>query len=514
MKKISIALLAGASMFMAASCSGLLDIDQHGVTTIADYYKTDSEIESAGASLYSDLRDQYVNGIMIKCGLDDDFYAGGGGRGDNSTVEQIDEYTFDAEHSTMSGYFKGLYTIVHDACVILENVDENSSEIAKRTVNEAKVFLGYAYFELISLWGEVPLVDHVLKDANEYKMANSTYADLWQFVEKNLTEAIESGALPEKTNANDKETWRLTKQVAQALLGKAYLWQGKDKEAAEVLDKVINSGKYELFADYGEMLDITNKHNCESLIELDHPTDYSNLTFNFLNGMAMWRMSKLTMNADAKAYYAADGYGFYPPTKSLYEEFLTVEAKDGYRLNQTMRTYAQLHNQIGLTVTEDNINEGFFMWKSRLKADQIVMGMPWFSTRNIIIMRYGEVLLLAAEANISVDPAKAVKYFNMIRERAQAPTVSAVTLPMLQTEKRLELCYEGSRFQDLTRWGIAYDKLKDCGKEMPYLKADGSVEYKSCNNAVYGFKKGKHELLPIPAVEIRLNSSIKQNPGY
>ena len=85
---------------------------------------------------------------------------------------------------------------------------------------------------------------------------------------------------------------------------------------------------------------------------------------------------------------------------------------------------------------------------------------------------------------------------------------------MLQKEKRLELCFEGTRFQDLTRWGIAYDKLKDCGKQMAYLQTDGTVTYRDLNNIEYGFKKGKNELLPFPAVELRVNSNIKQNPGY
>lgn len=514
MNKLSLILLVGAAAISAASCSGNLDIDEHGVTNISEYYKTDAEIESAGASLYSDLRDQVVNGLTIKDAIDDDAYAGGGGRGDNSLIEQLDEFTFDAEHSNISGYFQGLYTIVHDACVILENVDPSISPIAKRTVSEAKVCIGYAYFELITLWGNVPLVDHVLKDASEYQMGNSTPEKLWAYAEKNLTEAIASGALPSKTSFDDNVTWRITKEAAQAILGKVYLWQGKNAEAAKVLDEVINSGKYKLFDQYGEMLDLANKHNCESVIEFDHPVDYSNLTLNFLNGMAMWRMSKLSMNADQRPKYAADGYGFFPPTKSLYDDFLSVEGADGYRLNQTMRTYAQLHKQIGLTVTEANLNEGYFMWKTRLKSDQIVMGMPWFSTRNVILMRYAEVLLMAAEANITVNPDKAVKYFNIIRERAKAPEVTSLTLPMLQKEKRLELCFEGTRFQDLTRWGIAYDKLKDCGKQMAYLQTDGTVTYRDLNNIEYGFKKGKNELLPFPAVELRVNSNIKQNPGY
>lgn len=505
-------IFAAASLsfcFMAMSCESLLDIPQHGVTNVDQFYQTDSDIESAGAAMYYDLRNQDASILMLKCALDDDFYAGGGGRGDNTIVEQLDEFTFDAENSTITGYFQGLYTIIFDANTILERVDPTRSEIAARVYNEAKVFRGFCYFELISLWGNVPLVDHVLT-AEEYQIPNSTPDALWGLVERDLTEAIASGSLDEKTDIDDRTTWHVTKQFAQAMLGKAYLWQGKNAEAAKVLDEVINSGKYGLFeGDYGEMLDVNNKHHRESIFELDRPYDLNNQTTNFLNGMAHWRVDKLN---GVPQDLAQSGFGFYPPTKSLYEDFVRVEGEDGYRLNQTMRTYQQL-TEMGVTVKEPNINEGFFMWKSRLKANQII-GMPWVSCRNSSIMRYAEVLLLAAEANLDIDNAKATKYFNEIRRRAQAPELASITLEDVQTEKRLELCYEGTRFQDLVRWGIAAEKLKDAGKQMPMLQLDGSVTYVDLENPEYGFKTGKHELLPFPADEIRVNKAIKQNPGY
>ena len=510
MKKISIAFLAGMALFTVASCGDLLNIDQHGVTSVERFYKTDEDILSAGAAMYYDLRDQYPNGIMIKCAIDDDFYAGGGGRGDNSQVEYLDEFTYDAEHGTISGYFKGLYTIIFDANIILEKVDSTLSETAAMVYNEAKVFRAYSYFELITLWGNVPYVDHVLSP-EEYQIPNGSADQLWALVERDLKSAISSGKLSSKTSVDDKKTWRITKEAAQALLGKAYLWQGKNKEAAEVLDQVINSGKYSLFNEYGEMLDIANKHNCESIIEFDHPIDFNNITFNFLNGMAMWRLSKMS---GVPSDLAPDGFGFYTPSKDLYNEFLTVESPDGYRLNETLRTYAQLNSQFGITLKEPHYaNEGYFMWKSRLKANQII-GAVWVTTRNKILMRYGEVLLLAAEANLTENPTKATSYFNMIRERAGASTVASVNLPMIQTEKRLELCYEGCRWQDLNRWGIAADKLSQTGKSYPMLEMDGTISYRETNNPTYGFKKGKHELLPIPAEEMRVNNVIKQNPGW
>lgn len=500
---------AAVSCTMAVSCNSLLEIPQHGVTNSDQFYQTDSDIESAGAAMYYDMRSQAESMMMLKNALDDDFYAGGGGRGDNTIVEQLDEFTFDAENSSVTGYFSGLYTVIFDANTILQRVDPAKSDVAARIYNEAKVFRGFCYFELITLWGNVPLVDHVL-NADEYQIGNSTPEELWGLVEKDLTEAINSGSLLEKTDIDDNVTWQVTKQFAQAVLGKAYLWQDKDSEAARMFDEVINSGKYGLFqGDYGEMLDVNNKHHRESILEFDHPYDLNNQTTNFLNGMAHWRVDKLN---GVPQDIAQSGYGFYPPTKDLYEEFVRVEGEDGYRLNQTMRTYAQLQ-EMGISVKEPIISEGYFMWKSRLKADQII-GMPWVTCRNVSVMRYAEVLLLAAEANLEIDNAKATRYFNEIRARAQAPEVGSVTLEDIQVEKRLELCYEATRWQDLVRWGIAYDKLKNHGNQMPMLQLDGSVTYVDLGNPEYGFKQGKHELLPFPADEMRVNKVIKQNPGY
>lgn len=500
--------LAVAVSMASVSCSDLLKIDQHGVNSIDNFYQTDADFESAGAALYSDLREQASNAIMVKCALDDDFYAGGGGRGDNSLVEQLNEFTYDAEQSNIAGYFKGLYTIIYDANIILEKVDPAKSAVAAKVYNEAKVFRALSFFELITLWGNVPLVDHVLS-GEEYQIGNSTPELLWGLVEKDLTEAIASGALEQKSSASDNKTWRMTKQAAQAILGKAYLWQGKNAEAAKVLEEVITSGKYQLFSQYGEMLDVANKHNCESIIELDNPLDFNNPGLCFLNGMAGWRVDHLAgVPAEIN-----NGFGFYTPRKSLYDDFVSVEGVDGYRLKESLRTYPQMQ-ELGISVAADMINDGLFMWKTRLKVNQTVFGMAWFTCRNIIYMRYSEVLLLAAEANLTVNPGKATDYFNMVRERAKAPKVSAVTLPQIQVEKRIELCYEGTRFQDIVRWGIAADKLKDQGKDYPILKIDGTITYVPTNNPEFGFKKGKHELLPFPAEEMRVNNVIKQNPQW
>ena len=82
----------------------------------------------------------------------------------------------------------------------------------------------------------------------------------------------------------------------------------------------------------------------------------------------------------------------------------------------------------------------------------------------------------------------------------------------IKNEKRLELWMEGTRFQDLVRWGDAASVLADQGQKIPVF--DGvSVTY-PYTNSTYGFKAGKHELLPFPEHEMNVNKNIQQNPGW
>ena len=120
----------------------------------------------------------------------------------------------------LEGMFTSYYGIIYKANVVLGHVPDES-EIQKRARAEAKVFRAWSYFELISMWGNPPLVDHEL-EPSEYHKPNGTTEELWALVEKDLTEAINSGLLTEKANADDK-TWRITKQFASEGCGQCHL---------------------------------------------------------------------------------------------------------------------------------------------------------------------------------------------------------------------------------------------------------------------------------------------------
>lgn len=175
---------------------------------------------------------------------------------------------------------------------------------------------------------------------------------------------------------------------------------------------------------------------------------------------------------------------------------------------------------LGITVKtgQQMLCEGLFMWKWRVLAESTPTdGYGFVYTNNPRWMRYAEVLLLGAEANLAAgNSSKADSYLNQVRARVGLTPKSGASLKDIQTEKRCELCGEGVRYQDIQRWGIAYDLMKDQSAVNPYLDSNGQVTYVTYNKdaSKFGYKKGKHELLPYPGTEIRINPNIVQNPGW
>ena len=236
-------LLAGAT----ASCTDKLEIDQHGVQNYDTYYSTDEQIEAGVAEIYSQLHNRGIESFALKALLDGDFWCGGGQRGDNGGYEQLNEYRFSSDLDALLSWFQGYYTAINRANIILDRVAEGQSAIGDRARAEAKVARALMYFELASMWGNAPLVDHVL-EPSEYAQPNSTAADLYAFCIQDLTEAISSGKLYEKSSlAGDANQWRMSKAYAQALLGKVQLFAGKTAEAAASFDQVLNNPNYALY---------------------------------------------------------------------------------------------------------------------------------------------------------------------------------------------------------------------------------------------------------------------------
>lgn len=550
MKKTFKTILAiSAAVLAMSACTDKLNIEQHGVDSKDTFYTTDENVESAEAEMFIAFRQcpsgSSQLGLSFFGSMDwawrdvkdipsDDAWSGGGGRGENVPGDEISEWSESTQNKHIQIYYTLLYCIVARANVILDQTSEGQSDFADMVRAEARVIRSFAYFELTTLWGPVPLVDHVLQPS-EYKVSNSTEAELWAFMEDDLNAAIKSNKLVEKASKDDRETWRITKQFAQAMLGKVYLWQGKNSEAAAQFEAVINSDKYALFTgNYGDMMHAGNDYNCENIFEINRiPDAATSQGFTYKGIYFSWRADKFNFTntgteGKASDYFETSGWGISVPTQQLYDAFMKEEGPNGYRFNQTIRSYSQYKKDYGLQMNDGAVALGdtVWYWKSRyIKSDR--EGISSQKSYQSLYMRYAEVLLLAAEAELASGNQKlADEYYNQIRERAKLPTRSNVTLEQIKTEKRLELCGEGFRLQDLLRWGQA-----DCekylgphgeklGKGIPHIECSGdkltivyNTNYYSSDN-LYGWHAGKNEHLPFPANEIAVNPNVQQNPGY
>jgi tetratricopeptide (TPR) repeat protein len=515
MKRIFNYIIAATMVFGLLSCQDELDIEQKGAISLEEYYGSDKSAEGAVTAIYTELRGMQFNYKFLKNICSDDVWAGGADRGDNNDLEKMNEYTYSAEHSFLSGCFQGYYNIIYNANIVLQYITPDS-DFKKQMIAEAKVFRAFAYIDLISMWGTPPLVDHLL-NPSEYQKPNGNVNELWELVETDLSEAIESDDLVEKSELEDRSVFRVTRQFAQALLGKAYLYQKKYTESAAAFEEVINSQLYNLYqGDYDEILAYNNKNNSESMFELNRVVDEKNESNNFdiFHLMVNWRTDRFTTTPVTLLGISDVGWGFCAPQKGLYDAFTQAEGENGYRLNLTLKTYEQLQNMgVNLDAGKTIINEGYFFWKNRITKDEV--SNMWFWNANFIIMRYADVLLMASEANLNGgNQGKADTYLNSVRNRAQLANVTA-TMDAIKLERRLELCFEDVRFQDLIRWGDAITLLAKQGETYPVMASNGIVTYKSTGNTEgkFGFQE-RNYLFPFPSTEIQLNKSILQNNGW
>lgn len=516
-KHIISGILAAGALVALSSCESKLDIAQHSVAPIDSFYQTDEEAEQGIVAAYYQFKTVHSGGTSsvawIASFLGDELWAGGGSRADG-TYYQFSEFTFGSDNGTIKNVYSGLYTLIYRCNLVIERVT-GTSDVMQRAVAEAKVMRSWAYFELASLWGTAPLVDHVLA-SDEYLAANSQSGELYAAAETGLKEAIASGKLYKKSSKNDLQ-YRMTNEFAVALLGKVYLWQGKYSDAATQFNSIVKTNLYELQADLTNFGTIKGDVSAEDLFCMRGIDDANNSSPNS-TWRGMWTgLRAEKYNYTDKSVTVTYSFGFVNnPTKSLYDTAVKIEGEDGYRLKNFICTYDRLASEFGTTVKDGMSiydNEGYFNWKYRLEKTN---GSAYRYPLPDHIMRYDEVLCLAAEASLqSGDSKSAIEYINTLRRRAQAPEVTSVDLQTVKDESFVELCFEGLRYQNLQRWGDAATALKGRGETHPELQPDGTVKYVKYNEAgSVGYMTGKHELFPFPATEIACNPNCVQNPGW
>ena len=526
MKKTLYSILAVAMGAMSlSSCEDQLDIEQKGVTSIENFYKTDADAEAALAAAYEGFmcnvcgRQPDMGGpgiytpfkiIMNMCG-DDVLYASGN-YGDHEFSGMLNEFRYDAEAEVPKFFYSGLYLSIYTCNLVTDYFKDADTPVKKRCVAEARVLRAYDYFLLANLWGTPPFVDHVLAgDALPYNCDKDpdnpmTHDELILWVAKECEEA--AADLSERASTSDVDgAVRVTKGFAWALAGKAYLFAEKYDQAKTALKKVIDSGKYALVPGerYMDNFHIEGDGNEEKVFEINF--EY-NAGKDGWSGMIQrsswmeanawnWRAGNFVKNPANVYCGGVDGWGGLGVPQWFGDEFL---ANDGhsYRFDATLkhiddavygmeyqdptlnamtREEKMVSDKVGISdPTQGLYGNSFWLAFKQIMRGPDTGGKAYgdnIRLNNYIIMRYAEVLLNYAEACIQTgDAATAKTYINMIQERAGSNTISAsVDMNVLKKEKSYELWLEGCRWFDILRWndaeGIA--RLKAVGSDVPHL---------------------------------------------
>lgn len=527
------------------SCEDSLDIPQQGVQGIDGFYQTDDEALSALADLYSQWRNTYSALIYNLDNLADDNYAGWDNMGDNNgEAHAFFSFTFDATRTT--NIYRNPAGMVRRANTILARVAPDT-DVKRRVIAECYVIRAWAYSYLVQLFGGVPLFEEEITSGNA-AAPRASAEEIWTLVNRDFQTAIASGDLPSKSSVGDKENiLRITKEAAQAWYGKALLWQGNWNEAATQLKSVINSGKYQLLGDaqllnhlgepdFGFVIRAANNLSTEGVFEFNSKKDQNgNSGGTAYNGiMSGWRDDKLTYKGGNTNYIpeldrVGNNWGSTAGVRlSLVEEFELVEGPNGFRYKGSVMSWEDFQ-ALGIGINGVYYaTDGYWDHKCRSLRSEAGSWM-WYTGYEVFSlfnswkpMRYAEVLLNAAEACLrSGDVASATTYINLIRERAHLSPLGSATLTDLKREKRLELYREGSRYIDLVRWEVLKDAdgitaSKMLADQGHYISTfDGvTVNNRAYVLTQYGWKVGRHELLPIPEGELNANPNIEQNPGW
>ena len=486
LNKISIAVLG---FFMVTSCGDdFVDNAQLYSIDSETYFNTEEEYNEALIAAYDLLQSSYVNVLLGEIASDNTL-SGGESANDVIGYQQVDEMTHSSQNQDIRNIWNFMFAGVQRSSYILEFKDKTDFEGKARIIAEARFLRAYYHFELVKWFGGIPLKgDARFKLGDETTIPRSSVSDVYKSIEDDLKLAIVD--LPIVAS----QTGRATKGSAQALLGKAYLYQNKFLEATQVLEPLINTSSYSLVTNYNTIFENAGENGVESVFEVQY-TDSEGAGFNCLQCSEGNVAVGFNGIRNYNGPFFTSGFSFNVPTQQAYNAYeIGDNRRDVAILN--IVPFAAANNA---TFGTGYKHTGFFNKKylPRTRNSNAAGDLNLTNPNNYRSIRYADVLLMAAEAfnRGGISDAKARTYLNLVRRRAfgdlnhDISSSGAALTDFILTERRLELMGEGHRFFDLVRTNRT--------------------------QAIPGFNSGKNELFPVPTEEIQFsNGNWQQNPGY
>jgi hypothetical protein len=495
------------------SCSDeFLDVDvQGGVSTTSDPNLAQKLVTGVYNSLLQG--DSWGNGdvhgfafISASSIMSDDADKGSTPSDQAVPVGDMDNFTLTPTNKFCETLWSGHYNSIGAANQALKALAVASIEtdLRNQLIGEVRFLRGYLYFNLVRMYGGVPLVLRVPVDADDANsdpafQTRATAAVVYDSIVQDLQYAANN--LPLRGVGAPGHA---SKGAAQSLLAKVYMYKASNatnptpnadwQKVFDLTEAVIASGKYSLVDDYATIWRQEQDNNVESIFEIQ--------TGEFNNSNLNPDLYTVCQGARQGGSGGWDdlGWGFNTPSTNLLSAYEPGDLRKTGTIIfiDNSGTHAGTVLWDGFRIpSSDSVQNLYYNYKaytSRTK-EQYANSGDKNRPKNIRILRYADVLLMNAEAAIHLGTGDPAGKINLLRDRADLLPKGIVTIADVWQERRVELAMEHDRFWDVVRQGNAAAVMHAAGKT--------------------NFVAGKHELLPIPNSQILLSGNkLTQNPNY
>lgn len=479
---IAIALLG----FSFSSCSDFLEQNPQTDLSENDFYKTADDILSAVNGVYSSLQEGDIYGNWYVFGEIPSDNTRNQLSGSVTTQNEFDQFYIDTQNSMIANFWKAAYKVINRTNTVLGRIDgiEINTELANRYKLECKFIRALMYFNLVRVYGDVPLVLKEISISESYDILREPKENVYNQIIADLKEAQD---LP--VSYSTAEDGRATQGAAKALLANVYMTLHKYAEAETILTEIINSGRYSLLENTPGSLNIDGYKNVFSPV--NHNSKEGIFEIQFLKGGygegSNYANNFAPENSGTNVVAVGGTGGNNIPEMDIYNAYEEGDLRRDFSMS------------LGYYDNRKN-NE----WvESRYVCK--FMDVPYQNndaSNNYPVIRYADVILMYAEAlNQNGKTAEACKYLNMTRRRGfgyQTTETSPVDLQttdkaqfalMVEQERRVELAFENHRWFDLIRTGRAVEVMRS-----------------------KGFSLNETNLIcPIPQKQIDVNPKLTQN---
>jgi hypothetical protein len=459
------------------SCSDFLEENPKSTLTPENSFETAEDWSKLLSGAYAHLQDVFVGKYTItlgEFGTDEvEPYDVGW-----AAYAELRNYTFSASHAFFNDHYIYCYDGIKRCNSVIDIPSEApvKGEARELLIAQAKFLRAIYYFDLVRMYGGVPLWTEASVDKNQIMKPRVSADEIYEQIVKDMQDA--ESVLPESWSSNS-DKGRATKHAANALLGRIYLQWGKPSEAYDALSKVY--GRFHLYENYADIFIPANKN-----------AEYENIFEVQFSHSGAWGLE----GSIQASYWGprnvggptnGGGWGGFGITQYLYDSFSDADQRKSDFFWTSFNGVAQTPPCIKKFYDPTYGNE--------IEDDDL----------NFIMIRYADVLLMISEALNETGTDESLKYdcLNQVRSRAGLPAITASNnltkeqfKDVLLEERLHELCCEHLRRWDLLRFGKLFDQIK--------VAYSGTI-----NMASY------HVLYPIPQTAIDANDAITENnPGY